>query len=59
MRVNILKKKYIVYGAGEAGRQLVTSLENNPEFKVIGFLDDNDKLQKQILLGQTIYSLPI
>jgi len=59
MRVKYSKKKNIlVYGAGEAGRQLVTSLENNPEFKVIGFLDDNDKLQKQVLLGQTIYSLP-
>ena len=51
MRVKYSKKKNIlVYGAGEAGRQLVTSLENNPEFKVIGFLDDNDKLQKKILL---------
>ena len=39
------------------GRQLVTSLENNPEFKVIGFLDDNYKLQNQVLLDQTIYSL--
>jgi len=58
MRVKHSKKKNIlVYGAGEAGRQLVTSLENNPEFKVVGFLDDNDKLQKKILLGQTIYSL--
>ena len=58
MRVNYSKKKNIlVYGAGEAGIQLVASLENNPEFKVIGFLDDNDKLQNQVLLGQTIYSL--
>mgnify|MGYP000509821265 CR=1 FL=1 len=58
MRVKYSKKKNIlVYGAGEAGRQLVASLENNPEFKVIGFLDDNDKLQNQVLLGQTIYSL--
>ena len=58
MRVNHSKKKNIlVYGAGEAGRQLVASLENNPEFKVIGFLDDNDKLQSQVLLGQKIYSL--
>ena len=59
MRVKYSKKKNIlVYGAGEAGRQLVISLENNPEFKVIGFLDDNKQLQKKVLLGQTIYSLP-
>ena len=46
----------LVYGAGDAGRQLVTALENSPEFKVIGFLDDNEQLHKQILLGKIIYS---
>ena len=35
------KKKVLIYGAGDAGRQLVLALENNPEFEVIGFLDDN------------------
>ena len=50
------KKKILVYGAGEAGRQLVISLKKNTEFKVVGFLDDNKKLQKQVFLGQTIYS---
>jgi FlaA1/EpsC-like NDP-sugar epimerase len=50
------KKNVFIYGAGEAGRQLVISLENNPEFKVIGFLDDNDQLHEQVLLGQTIHS---
>ena len=33
----INKKNVLIYGAGEADRQLVTSLENSPEFKVIGF----------------------
>ena len=51
------KKKVLVYGAGDAGRQLVTALENSPEFKVVGFLDDDNQLHKQILLGHTIYSL--
>tara|TARA_B110000483_G_scaffold243302_1_gene332369 strand:- start:1301 stop:3253 length:1953 start_codon:yes stop_codon:yes gene_type:complete len=50
------KKKVLIYGAGDAGRQLLTALENSSEFKVIGFLDDNSQLQRQILLGQTIYS---
>ena len=49
------KKNVLVYGAGEAGRQLVVSLKNNPEFKVIGFLDDNQKLHEEVLLEQTIY----
>ena len=58
MRINhSTKKKVLVYGAGEAGKQLVVSLEHNPKFKVIGFLDDNDLLQKKVLLGQKIYSL--
>ena len=51
-----IKKKVLVYGAGDAGRQLVISLENSPEFKVKGFLDDNIELHRQILLGQTVYS---
>tara|TARA_B100001093_G_C26858475_1_gene1028647 strand:- start:1473 stop:3455 length:1983 start_codon:yes stop_codon:yes gene_type:complete len=51
------KKNVLVYGAGVAGRQLVIALENSPEFKVVGFLDDNDQLHRQVLLGQTVYSL--
>ena len=51
------KRKVLVYGAGEAGKQLVNSLKNNPEFKVIGFLDDNKKLQKKNLQSKKIYPL--
>ena len=50
------KKNVLVYGAGDAGRQLVIALDNSPEFKVIGFLDDNEQLHKRVLLGQNIYS---
>ena len=50
------KKNVLVYGAGDAGRQLVLALENSPEFKVSGFLDDNIKFHGQVLLGKTIYS---
>ncbi len=50
------KKNILVYGAGEAGSQLVVSLENNPEFKVVGFLDDNQQIHGQNLLGKKIYS---
>ena len=51
------KKNVLIYGAGDAGRQLVIALENSPEFKVVGFLDDNSELHKQVLLGQKISSL--
>ncbi len=50
------KKNVLVYGAGDAGRQLVIALENSPEFKVVGFLDDNLQLDGQVILNQTIYS---
>ena len=50
------KKKVVIYGAGDAGRQLVVALENSPEFEVIGFIDDNDQLNRQIILGKVIYS---
>ena len=53
---SINKRKILVYGAGEAGRQLVFAIENSLEFKVVGFLDDNKVLHGQVLLGQTIYS---
>lgn len=49
-------KKTLVYGAGSAGRQLVSALANSNELNVIGFLDDDDKLHGQILQGQKIYS---
>ena len=52
----INKQNVLVYGAGDAGRQLVTSLENSPEFRVVGFLDDDQSIHEQYLLGKTIYS---
>tara|TARA_B100000575_G_C23125234_1_gene651844 strand:- start:525 stop:2465 length:1941 start_codon:yes stop_codon:yes gene_type:complete len=50
-----LKKKVLIYGAGNAGRQLLTSLENNSEFEVVGFIDDDVRLHNQVMLGQTIF----
>jgi FlaA1/EpsC-like NDP-sugar epimerase len=49
------KTNVLIYGAGSAGRQLLTSLENNLEMKVVGFLDDNTQFHKQEILGQTVY----
>jgi len=48
-------KNTLVYGAGSAGRQLVNSLENSLEYKVIGFLDDDSSLDGQVLYGCKIY----
>jgi FlaA1/EpsC-like NDP-sugar epimerase len=52
-----LLKNTIIYGAGNAGRQLASSLVNSFEFKVIGFLDDDVKLQGQVLQGYKIYHM--
>ena len=50
------RKNVLIYGAGEAGRQLVFSLKNNTEFKVIGFLDDNKDLHQKVFSGKIVYS---
>jgi len=49
------KTNVLIYGAGSAGRQLLTSLESNTEMKVVGFLDDDYQFHRQIILGQTVY----
>ena len=57
---NILKHasrpKVLVYGAGYAGRQLVTAMANSPEMQVVGFLDDDERLHGHVLNGQTIFN---
>ena len=49
-------KKVLVYGAGSAGRQLVSALANSNQLKIVGFLDDDDRLHGQVLQGHEIYS---
>lgn len=46
----------LVYGAGNAGRQIVNALETSKKMKVVGFIDDDPLLQGQILNGLYIYS---
>lgn len=48
--------KALVYGAGSAGRQLVSALENSTQMQVIGFLDDDQYLQGHFLNGRPIFS---
>ncbi|MDR2507674.1 MAG: polysaccharide biosynthesis protein [Candidatus Accumulibacter sp.] len=47
--------KALIYGAGAAGRQLAAAMTNNYEMRVIGFLDDDDRLHRHILNGLPIY----
>ena len=48
-------KKVLVYGAGRAGQQLVSALANSNELKVVGFLDDDERIHSRVLQGQEIY----
>lgn len=48
--------KVLVYGAGTAGRQLAAAMSNSHEMRIVGFLDDDDRLHGHILNGHPIYS---
>ena len=50
------RQKVLIYGAGSNGRQLVAAMANSHEMLVIGFLDDDDRLQGHVLNGLPIYS---
>jgi FlaA1/EpsC-like NDP-sugar epimerase len=47
--------KALIYGAGNVGRQLASAMSNSMEMRVVGFLDDDDRLHGQVLNGLTVY----
>jgi FlaA1/EpsC-like NDP-sugar epimerase len=44
-------KNVIIYGAGEAGRQLVNLLKQSTEYSPVAFVDDSKDKQKQYING--------
>ena len=48
--------KVLIYGAGSAGRQLASGMTNSHEMRVVGFLDDDDRLHGHVLNGLHIYN---
>ena len=48
--------KVLIYGAGSAGRQLASGMANSHEMRVVGFLDDDDRLHGHVLNGLHIYN---
>jgi FlaA1/EpsC-like NDP-sugar epimerase len=48
--------KALIYGAGSAGRQLASAMVNSPEIRVVGFLDDDDRLHGHVLNGLPIHN---
>ena len=53
---NLSFPRALIYGAGNAGRQLHSAIENNSAMKIVGFLDDDHSLHGQILQGKNIFS---
>lgn len=49
------RSKVLVYGAGNSGRQLAAAMVHSLEMQVVGFLDDDERLQGQVLNGVPIY----
>lgn len=51
------RKRVLIYGAGASGRQLAAALGSSLEMNVVGFIDDDHRLQGSILNGQKVHSL--
>lgn len=50
------QNKVVIFGAGEAGRQLAVGLGQSHEYILVAFVDDNVRLQGRDLMGVPILS---
>ena len=46
----------LIYGSGEAGRQLVRAMQESKDISIKGFLDDDSKREGLFIYGKRIYS---
>ena len=46
----------VIYGAGNAGRNLSIALEGNNTFKLVGYIDDDVSKHGRVLRGKLIYN---
>ncbi|MBT6877969.1 MAG: polysaccharide biosynthesis protein, partial [Gammaproteobacteria bacterium] len=51
------RARLVIFGAGEAGRQLAVGLVQSPDYKLCGFVDDAAELQGRDLMGVPILSI--
>lgn len=49
------RRRVAIYGAGRAGRQLVASLLDETHIAIVGFLDDDPRLDGQIINGVPVW----
>ena len=50
------KKNVIIYGAGSAGRQLLTALQQSSEYHPVAFIDDENELKRQSINGIEVFT---
>lgn len=46
----------LIYGAGEAGMQLYHDLDRSTGYQLVGFIDDNPSLWRQMLFGLRVHA---
>ncbi|AVQ73281.1 polysaccharide biosynthesis protein [Microcystis sp. MC19] len=47
--------RIVIYGAGIVGCQLARSLQNDPHYRLLAFVDDNPNLQQRVIQGIRVY----
>ncbi len=48
--------RVLIYGVGEVGTQLAQELAHSPKYCLVGFIDEDPSLWRQMLLGVRVYS---
>lgn len=51
------RKVVLIYGAGSAGRQLAIALRNSENYKVVGFIDQDQTLENTVIMGLQVYDI--
>lgn len=51
------KENVLIYGAGEAGRQLYSALTGSNKYKPVGFIDDDHDIYHHSINGLKVFSL--
>lgn len=54
-QIGYVRTPVVIYGAGEAGIQLVSSLQQSKEVKAVAFIDDNRLNQRVMIFGLPVY----
>ena len=51
------KNNVIIYGAGSAGRQLLTALQQSNEYSPVAFIDDANEFQNKSINGVDVFTI--